>query len=158
MDCLRHYCIQLDFEASRWRFLDGAHLQAEELGQPFPLIRRGGCFFVRENLVGVRGSDSGIDTGCNFDGLLTVGLFKQWTNRAGGFSGGFSECARSPNGEFGGATYTNLELRMYPGNNVLGLSFLARHLVTLDFPKRTMYLKRVSVGPLPKDWPSTRAR
>jgi hypothetical protein len=32
----------------------------------------------------------------------------------------------------------------------IGLSFLARHLVTLDFPGRTLYLKRVSVGPLPK--------
>jgi hypothetical protein len=30
----------------------------------------------------------------------------------------------------------------------IGLSFLARHLVTLDFPKRTMYLKRTSVWPL----------
>jgi len=30
----------------------------------------------------------------------------------------------------------------------LGLRFLARHLVTFDFPKRTMYLKQTSVGPL----------
>jgi hypothetical protein len=32
--------------------------------------------------------------------------------------------------------------------NVIGLRFLARHLVTLNFPKRTMYLKRTSPGPL----------
>jgi hypothetical protein len=31
---------------------------------------------------------------------------------------------------------------------VLGLGFLARHLVTFDFPHRTMYLKVVSPGPL----------
>ena len=31
----------------------------------------------------------------------------------------------------------------------IGLRFLARHLVTLDFPKHTMYLQRQSIGPLP---------
>ncbi len=30
----------------------------------------------------------------------------------------------------------------------MGIRFLARHLVTLDFPERTMYLKRTSIGPL----------
>jgi hypothetical protein len=30
--------------------------------------------------------------------------------------------------------------------NVLGLDFLSRHLVTFDFPKRTMYLKSVNMG------------
>ena len=31
----------------------------------------------------------------------------------------------------------------------LGLEFLARHLVNFDFPKKTLYLKRTSIGPLP---------
>jgi hypothetical protein len=31
----------------------------------------------------------------------------------------------------------------------IGLRFLARHLVTLDFPERTLYLQRQSIGPLP---------
>ena len=46
-----------------------------------------------------------------------------------------------------GEAYTNLIV----GNgdrNVLGLRFLARHLVTLDFPKQTMYLKQTRIGPL----------
>jgi hypothetical protein len=30
----------------------------------------------------------------------------------------------------------------------IGLRFLARHLVTLDFPRHTFYLKRTSIGPL----------
>jgi hypothetical protein len=33
--------------------------------------------------------------------------------------------------------------------NLIGLGFLARHLVTFDFPNRTLYLKQTSVGPLP---------
>jgi hypothetical protein len=37
MDCLRHYCIQLDFAASKLRFLDPDHLKTEELGQALPI-------------------------------------------------------------------------------------------------------------------------
>jgi len=55
---------------------------------------------------------------------------------------------------FGGETYTDLILAQAPplvvgGRtnylNAIGLPFLARHLVTLDFPRRTMYLKRSAV-------------
>ena len=48
---------------------------------------------------------------------------------------------------WGGQTYTNLLLGT--GGYVLGLRFLARHLVTLDFLNGTMYLRQQSVGPLP---------
>jgi hypothetical protein len=152
MDCLRHYCIQLDFAASKCRFLDSANLDTQNLGHPFPLLSSRGCFAVRQNLVTGDSQGSTIDTGCNFDGMLTPHLFQQWTNHNAGRSG-FSDCAHSPNGRFAGETYTKLDLHMC-SVNVLGLSFLSRHLVTLNFPKSTMYLKRVSVGPLPKEWPS----
>ena len=145
MDCLRNFCIQLDFIANRWRFLDPANLHTEDLGQPFPLMRKQGCFATRENLVGVKGAASVIDTGCNFDGVLTPKLFQQWTNRWE--SGELSPHAGFPNGRFGGATYTNLNLHGDGDVNIVGLSFLARHLVTFNFPKRTMYLKRVRAGP-----------
>src|SRR5205807_625400 len=63
------------------------------------------------------------------------------------------EAMRSPNGVLDGDTYTALRLQLRddgkPNANAIGLRFLARHLVTLDFPHRTMYLKRTSVGPLP---------
>src|SRR2546430_314990 len=37
MDCLQHYCIQLDFAAGKLRFLDPEHLKTEDLGQAFPI-------------------------------------------------------------------------------------------------------------------------
>jgi hypothetical protein len=37
------------------------------------------------------------------------------------------------------------------GTDLIGLRFLARHLVTFDFPNRRMYLKRTSTGPLAGD-------
>src|SRR6266516_5504781 len=57
------------------------------------------------------------------------------------------EHAWLPECVWNGESYRNLIV----GNhdlNVLGLRFLARHLVTLDFPKGTMYLKQTSIGPL----------
>lgn len=54
-----------------------------------------------------------------------------------------------------GATYTNLlignggtDVSRGNGQNLIGLGFLSRHLVTFDFPTRVMYLKQTSIGPL----------
>lgn len=118
IDCLGHYCIQLDFEARKWRFLDPAKLDTNNLGEAFPLFHSGRCFIVHENLMGLKGPGSLIDTGCNFDGLLMPTLFQRWTNdfRLSGYPG-------FPSGRFGGATYTNLELHVYPGTCLASLFF-----------------------------------
>jgi len=60
-------------------------------------------------------------------------------------------------GSLGGETYDDLVLHECPmgmwlgQQNLLGLRFLARHLVTLNFPGRTMWLRPESAGPLPDD-------
>jgi len=73
--------------------------------------------------------------------------FQQWTNHAKPPALGE---ARSPDGFFGGEKYPHVSLRMADvESDGIGIRFLARHLVTLDFPKRTMYLQRQSIGPLP---------
>jgi hypothetical protein len=146
MRCVEHYCVQLDFTTSTMRFLDSDRLKTDDLGKAFPLTDSGGHRFIRENLAGVKGPRSEIDTGCNFDGYLTPKLFRQWTNQ---IKSGASSDARSPNGLLAGDSYPDLFLSESGfGFNGIGLHFLARHLVTFDFPKRTMYLKRTSVGPL----------
>jgi hypothetical protein len=38
MDCLSHYCIQMDFPAGRVRFLDPHHPKDENLGTAFPIF------------------------------------------------------------------------------------------------------------------------
>jgi hypothetical protein len=57
---------------------------------------------------------------------------------------------------FADETYSNLTFDRAPEMvgknrtyhiNAIGLPFLARHLVTLNFPRKTMYLKRTEVGP-----------
>lgn len=71
LDCLRHYCVQLDFAAGKMRFLDDEHSNKESWGKPFPLVDHGdGRFDVRENLAGTKESSSLIDTGFDIDGWL----------------------------------------------------------------------------------------
>jgi hypothetical protein len=150
MDCLKHYCIQLDFEAGKMRFLDPEHLNITELGKALPFTIKANRAILHQ--VGLIGENTNwlIDTGCNIDGLigkssisghdsvsLTSDLKKDALNARGVY---LPEC------NWNGETYTNLILAEYV--NVLGLRFLGRHLVTLNFPKQTMYLKQTSIGPL----------
>lgn len=141
MDCLKHYCIQLDFKDEKMRFVDGNHLDVANLGNPFPLklsiFRQ--LFVHHANLVGGKSTKLLIDTGWSSDGGIERGALK-------GHGSGrvhLAECI------WGGETYTNVIVEN--GGNLIGLRFLARHLVTFDFPRRIMFLKQTSVGPLVGD-------
>jgi hypothetical protein len=139
MDCLKHYCIQLDFEAGRMRFLNPDQVHSAELGRAFPLTFRGNIPFIHHAGI-VGGSDTNvlIDIGCRIDGLEEKGTIK-------GLAQILPDCV------WDGETYSNLTVAAVEHAHVLGLSFFARHLVTLDFPKRIMYLKQTSIGPLAGD-------
>jgi hypothetical protein len=162
MDCLRHYCLQLDFEANTIHFFDPDELKTNGLGKSFPLALDTDEVTIHADFFGAKDVSVRLDTGDSTDGALRAGLFhreikkqkplltNQWKSPGGTLS------ARFPETEFGGATYTNLRLHKCPLTMALadtrcyvGLQFLARHLVTLNFPKRMVYLQRRSVGPLP---------
>jgi hypothetical protein len=155
MNVLRNYCLQLDFAAGKLRFLDDEHADKKNWGRPFPLTDIGdGCFSINENLAGVNGAGSLIDTGCDSSGWLRPALFRQWTNQ----ESSADEKIYSPDGTLGGEMYHELDLRELNARalasddghikfNGLGLRALAENVVTLDFPNRTMYLKHTS------DWP-----
>ncbi|EEF58904.1 hypothetical protein [Pedosphaera parvula] len=146
MPCLKHYCVQLDFAAGKVRFLNPNPSNKDDWGKAFSLTAiNGGSPSIRENLAGVKGRGTLIDTGCNFDGFLTPKLYRQWTNHVASPAPGQT---RSPNGTLGGDDYPHLTLHGDGTFSGVGLSFLSRHLVTFDFPNRTIYLKRTSVGPL----------
>ncbi len=157
MDVLQNYCLQLDFAAGEMRFLDDEHADKKSWGKPFPLTDIGdGCFSINENLVGVKGLGSVIDSGCDNSGWLQPALFRQWTNQESSSDGKIY----SPDGTLGGEIYHELDLRRLDAKslagdnghlrfNGIGLRALAENLVTLDFPRRTMYLKHTSDWPLP---------
>ncbi|HEY9510141.1 MAG TPA: retropepsin-like aspartic protease [Verrucomicrobiae bacterium] len=135
MDCLKHYYIQLDFQAGKMRFLGPGEVNVTNCGKAFPLtfehnypfIHQAGLFGDNTNLL--------VDLGCNIDGL-----YNGKTNQALG--------VYSPECRWMDHSYTNLIVAFADFGNVIGLRFLARHLVTFDFPGNKMYLKQVSVGPL----------
>jgi len=156
MDVLQNCCLQLDFAAGKIRFLDDAPADTKNWGEPFPLTDIGdGCFSINENLAGVKGLGSVIDTGCNSSGWLRPELFQQWTN----CEQTAVKKIHSPTGVLGGETYHDIDLRELDAKslasddthtkfNGIGLRVLSENLVTLDFPRRTMYLKRTSKWPL----------
>ena len=139
MDCLRHYCIQLDFEAGRIRFLPPELQETNDLGIALPIsFSRGYCPQLhRANFVG-RAPNLLVDIGCNIDGMVN-------REAVDGIAVFF------PERNWGGETYTNLIVAGVGRANAVGLRFLARHVVTFDFPKGTLYLKQKRLGPLAGD-------
>jgi hypothetical protein len=169
MNCLRHYCVQLDFANEEIRFLNPKNLKTEELGEAFPLTFSNGGDpdipgvdggarthpNIHGALAGGTNLDSEIDTGVPGDGALEIKLFEHELKKQKGASaeeykmttGQIVTYARFPDVLFAGEVYTNLVLDESPAGNVVGLRFLARNLVTLDFPQGIMCLKQTSIGP-----------
>lgn len=153
MDVLEHYCIQFDFTAAKMRLLDDRPTSRPAWGRAFPILplnSSDGRPAVDENLLGLKGPHSLIDSGYLSDGWLMPQFYRQWTNEAVAPATGQ---ARAPKGNFAGETYKEVSLdEKEVESDGIGLRFLARHLVTLDFPNRTMYLKRATDWPLvPKE-------
>ena len=149
LDCLQNYCAQFDFPNHTVRFLDAEHPGGAELGRAFPLITIGHSVFVQGDLLGTGPMLYQVDTGCTVDAVMQPPLFRQawqlqppkWVRQFHSgegrpvVEGGFAHAA------FGGETYENVIIDA-ANHNFLGLRFLARHTVTFNFPKHTMYLKR----------------
>lgn len=136
MDCLGHYCIQLDFGARKMKFLEPGQIDTATLGKSYPLLLKGHRPFIRQvGLTGGSETNLLIDTGCVSDGYV------EKTTVDGNGSG----LVKVPECIWDGNTYTNLLVGR--GDHIIGLKFLARHLVTLDFPSQTMYLKPIEALP-----------
>ncbi len=161
MDCLRNYCLQLDFVAGKAHILTPLHTRQQNLGARLPL------YFSPKGLPYVQGTFSGdetlyslIDTGDPNDGALASNAFDERLQAQPDATlkayqaptGKVGRAAAFPTACFADQTYADLRLLEHPlGVNTIGLRFLARHLVTFNFPKGTMYLKRESVQPLGVD-------
>ncbi len=147
MNVLEHYCLQLDFAAGKIRFLNDEQADKQNWGKAYPILPNGEDLrpFVAQNLLGAHGPHALIDSGYMSDGWLRVKAFQQWTNPAAALTAGE---VHSPCGMFDGVKYRDvaLDVQQVDDADGIGLNFLARHLVTLDFPKHTLYLKRTTDG------------
>ena len=150
-DCLKHYCIQLDFESHQLRFLNQTNLRPVDVGKSFQLSVSPGKVLLDENFFDAGTAKSQIDSGDLSDGAVVPKVFRQallenhvaTTNQMN--TG--TRVARFPNARFAGETYPDVLLAEEQGCGFIGLRFLARHLVTFDFPHRTLYLKRLGSPP-----------
>ena len=146
-DTLRRYCIQLDFAAAKMRFLDDKTPDKSSWGNAYPIVDLNvddGRPAVAQNFLGQHGPHSLIDSGSNNDGWLMPKNYWQWTNNVP-----YKDQAKKPYGLFDGTQYPALSLGVANvESDGIGIRFLARHLVTLDFPRRKLYLKLQSLPPL----------
>jgi hypothetical protein len=165
MDCLHHYCVQLDFQKGKIRFLGFTPTNTAELGKAFPIMlstehqnfegilraahQNDSCpFLAHTGLVAGTSTNLGIDTGDNVDGAVEKNAIRgHYPTRIARFffrvrALRLKECI------WDGENYTQLRVNAGKDANRLGLRFLARHLVTFDFPKSTLYLKKTNAGPL----------
>ncbi len=143
LDCLKHYCIQLDFAAGKLRFLDPEHLNGAELGKDFQLKVGRYASIDNVGLLDGNGVMPMVDTGFPYDMQVKPAIFGRLLaeHRAssllvaerGVISGVDPGLAFVPECRFAGETYTNLMVGK--GVNLIGLGFLARHQVTFNFPK-----------------------
>jgi hypothetical protein len=122
MDCLRNYCIQLDFAAKKMRFLNPDHLSPENLGRTFPLTFSGNVF-TRMDFFDKKNVWFMLDTGAwGNDGALTADLFnlalqKQnevWTYQSKDTNGIPFRMTCLPECSIMSETYTNLFLKTAP--------------------------------------------
>ncbi len=153
MDTLRHHCVQLDFNSHKIRFLDPNHLDTKDLGEAFPLsITGNGHVVVHTRFLGL--SDWVVDTGNPFDAALSPQKFEQALRGQQVVPVAVAEDEIEPycgaclsQATLGGYTYSDLYVSDFLGAHIpkmIGVTFLARNLVTFNFPKRVMYLKQVT--------------
>lgn len=160
MDFLGHYCVQLDFETRKVRFLDPDSLDKSELGKSYPLKIKYNCPFINHvALIPGASTNSLIDTGLMYDGQVEKVQFsghyfmqiRNWFVMHFPFARKLHRHLLIPECTWDGETYDALKVDVGSikrvGPNIIGLRFLARHLVTFDFPNGVMYLKQQSVGP-----------
>ena len=153
MDCLKHYCLQIDPEAGKLRFLDPHGLDKKNLGRAYDMNNKTymGAYFINGNLLGDLDTQAVLDTGWSSDGALQIDNFRRAVrqHRAMLVEKGDPMTSNPPSkalmevGKFRNGNYTNLIVEDTRNIDIIGLRFLSRHLATLDFPGLTLYLKRI---------------
>jgi len=152
MDCLRHYCIQLDFQTRKIRFLKSGDTNAVALGMAVPLTSLRYAYARQDGFFEGKDLPLLIDTGHPLDGVMSLQLVQRalLEQKArpvpikifGDYKSKPPEIKliSFPTCVWNGETYTNIIIEA-GRPNLIGLRFLARHRVTFDFPRKVMYLK-----------------
>jgi len=150
---MRRYMLQLDFDEGRLKFFTSGSAKQIGLGDAVGIsMSNYGCPFVIGKildkypcsfLIDTGYPDSGTLSGDVFAKLIDLGKISAITRSATGPDGDSrtTTAARMSELKLGANNYKDLIFERSPRGNILGLDFLSRHVVTLDFPNLQMYLK-----------------
>ena len=155
IDCLRHYCLQLDFAARKIRFLDPDHPEAAGGKFPISFAHNGDRPWIHGPILGPATTFT-LDTGLSEDFALRPKLFDCtlgklqtqnydqyfYSREEESLAGARARKYLFPQAALISGTYTNFLLSDSRCGNLLGLRFLERHRVTLDFPRKTLCLEK----------------
>lgn len=151
MDCLKHYCLQLDFEHCKMRLFSSEKMGGQAPGNAYPLWLLFGEVWIYGDFLGAGSSYFRLDSGCYSDAELKPATFRkvlagqkaaepiQIKPPAGKqYSEAFIDHFSSH-----GQNQDFMVLDSCPalGENLIGVRYLMRNLVTINFPKRIMYLQ-----------------
>lgn len=152
LDFLRKHIVQFDFDAGMTRLLSRL---PDDPGEPFPFAadplhraavvgtpgRLGGITFLLDS-----GSDGsiGIETSLHRD-LLRVGRLTHVQPAGQITAGGIVDSTSARLNSFRVGAFAHDRLVTYSGShNILGMRYLSRFLVTIDYPRQQVYLKKRS--------------
>ncbi len=151
MNFLKRYIVRIDFDNGKLILLDPKTLPSPLWGEVVEIHRHKMGVFLTQARILDADTAMLIDTGYNGTGTLLKKLFDYVRKAQGGrtatslgetASGTVSsQMIRLQRLTVGSRRYSNV-LVDEGNSNMLGLEFLARHVVTLDFPRERMYLKK----------------
>ena len=151
MNFLKRYIVRIDFDSGRLILLDPKTLPSPSWGQVVEIQRHKLGVFLTQVRILDADTPMVIDTGNNGVATLQRQLFDYVRKAQGGrtamslaetASGTVSsQMIRLQRLTVGSREYSDVIIDE-AAFNMLGLGFLARHIVTLDFPRGRMYLKK----------------
>ena len=154
MDCLRNYCLQINFADHKIHFLDPDQPGIGSRAVKYLVKYKSydGIPWIHGRFFGQSSARWEIDTGCTADIAPTPKPLREMQVQTSNHLVLFGHKNSTngfppevfwfyPNIIFNQEACTNFMWTDAHGNNLIGLRFLSRHLTTLNFPKRTLYFE-----------------
>lgn len=152
MDVLRRYVVQIDFDEGKLRLLSAVPSGAGESLRITPMGAEGGAPMISVTIPGVPAEKFIVHTARAANSLelchelfsrleekekLAVLVQDKGTTRSAGVT---YQCGRLPAVQIGKAKHDDLFVNTGE-HNAVGLAYLARYVVTFDFPRNRLYWK-----------------
>jgi predicted aspartyl protease len=152
MDILKRHVVRIDFDEGRIAFLDSEREDRRDWGQEVPITyNRMKLPQMKLAIGGQPEQDFVLDTGCDTSGAMAKDSFRlavaqgrlKQVDTSMITVAGVVKSRQVRTGRVTAGPFEYQGLIFTEGSaNLLGLGFLSRHVVTLDFPHDRLYLKK----------------